>query len=124
MKGQANLPQAQIADSSFDKRSHLFIGTRNSHGIGLIAALIGAPILLFAARDTGSGVFFVGMIVFIAAMLALYLASTLYHVWPETRTKYALQVFDHCAIFLLIARGLTRHLPLVRFAASGERRSS
>jgi hemolysin III len=74
-----------------------------SHGIGLIAALIGAPILLLAARDTGNGGFFAGTIVFIAAMLALYLASTLYHVWPETRTKYALQLFDHCAIFLLIA---------------------
>lgn len=74
-----------------------------SHGIGLIAALIGAPILLLAARDTGSSGFFVGTIVFIAATLVLYLASTLYHVWPETRTKYALQLFDHCAIFLLIA---------------------
>jgi hemolysin III len=74
-----------------------------SHGIGLIAALIGAPILLFAARDTGSGVFFIGTMVFVTAMLMLYLASTLYHAWPETRTKYALQLFDHCAIFFLIA---------------------
>jgi len=74
-----------------------------SHGIGLIAALIGAPILLFAARDTGSRGFFIGTIVFVATMLALYLSSTLYHVWPETRTKYALQLFDHCAIFFLIA---------------------
>jgi hemolysin III len=74
-----------------------------SHGIGLIAALIGAPILLFAARGAGSGGFFVGTIVFVAAMLTLYLASMLYHAWPETRTKYALQVFDHSAIFFLIA---------------------
>ena len=74
-----------------------------SHGIGLIAAMIGAPILLFAAHKTGSGGFFVGTIIFVATMLALYLASTLYHVWPETRTKDALQLFDHCAIFLLIA---------------------
>jgi hemolysin III len=74
-----------------------------SHGIGLVAALIGAPVLLLAARDTDSGGFFVGTIVFIATMLALYLASTLYHAWPQTRTKYALQLFDHCAIFFLIA---------------------
>jgi hemolysin III len=74
-----------------------------SHGIGLIAALIGAPILLFAARQVGSGGFFVGTIVFVTAMLALYLASMLYHAWPETRTKYVLQVFDHSAIFVLIA---------------------
>ena len=74
-----------------------------SHGIGLIAALIGAPILFFAARNTDGGGFFVGTVIFIVTMLALYLASTLYHAWPETRTKYALQLFDHCAIFLLIA---------------------
>jgi channel protein, hemolysin III family len=74
-----------------------------SHGIGLIAALIGAPILLVAARQAGSGGFFVGTIVFVTAMLALYLASMLYHAWPETRTKYVLQVFDHSAIFVLIA---------------------
>jgi hemolysin III len=74
-----------------------------SHGIGLIAAIIGAPILLVTARDAGSDGFFVGTIVFIVAMLTLYLASMLYHAWPETRTKYALQVFDHSAIFFLIA---------------------
>src|SRR5215472_8659921 len=74
-----------------------------SHGIGLIAALIGTPILLLAAHGTGSTSFFVGTIVFVAAMLAVYLASMLYHAWPETRTKYALRLFDHSAIFFLIA---------------------
>jgi hemolysin III len=74
-----------------------------SHGIGLIAAIIGAPILLVNACDAGSDGFFVGTIVFTVAMLTLYLASMLYHAWPETRTKYALQVFDHSAIFFLIA---------------------
>jgi hemolysin III len=74
-----------------------------SHGFGFLAALIGAPILLLAAYRTGSSSFFVGMIVFVIAILALYLASTLYHAWPETRTKYALRAFDHCAIFFLIA---------------------
>jgi hemolysin III len=79
------------------------LATIISHGIGFIAGLIGAPILLLAAHRTGSGGFFLGTIVFVAAILALYLASTLYHAWPDTRTKYALQVFDHSAIFVLIA---------------------
>src|SRR5207247_9495152 len=68
-----------------------------SHGIGLIAALIGAPILLFAARETGSGGFFVGTIIFAAAMLTLYLASMLYRAWRETRTVYALLLFEYYA---------------------------
>lgn len=74
-----------------------------SHGIGLLAALIGTPVLLLAALNAGSGGFFVGTIIFAATMLVLYLGSTLYHAWPQTRMKCVLQVFDHSAIFLLIA---------------------
>src|SRR5207249_5556351 len=74
-----------------------------SHGIGLVAALIGTPVLLLAARHAGSGGFFVGTIIFAVTMLVLYLGSTLYHAWPQTRAKCVLQVFDHSAIFLLIA---------------------
>jgi hemolysin III len=79
------------------------LATMISHGIGFVAGLAAAPILLLAAYDTGTGGFFLGTIVFVVAMLALYLASTLYHAWPATRTKYALQVLDHSAIFVLIA---------------------
>src|SRR5438477_11251445 len=74
-----------------------------SHGIGLMAALIGTPVLLLAARNAGSAGFFVGTIIFAVTMLVLYLGSTLYHAWPQTRTKCVLQVFDNSAIFLLIA---------------------
>jgi len=74
-----------------------------SHGIGLLAALIATPVLLLAARDAGSDGFFVGTIIFAITMLTLYLGSTLYHAWPQTRGKCVLRVFDHSAIFLLIA---------------------
>jgi hemolysin III len=74
-----------------------------SHGIGLLAALVGTPILLLAALERGRGGFFIGTIVFTATMVLLYLASTLYHAWPQTRGKFVLQVLDHSAIFLLIA---------------------
>jgi hemolysin III len=74
-----------------------------SHAVGFVAGLIGAPILLLAARQNGSGGFFVGTIVFSATMLALYVTSMLYHAWPRTRTKHVLQVVDHSAIFCLIA---------------------
>jgi hemolysin III len=78
-----------------------------SSGIGLIAALIGTPVLFVSARGNGSAGFFLGTMIFIMAMLALYLTSTLYHAWPDTRTKYTLQLLDHCAIFVLIAATYT-----------------
>jgi hemolysin III len=74
-----------------------------SHGIGLIGAMIGAPILLLAAFDHGSISFLVGTIVFTVTMLLLYLGSMLYHAWPQTPAKSILQVLDHSAIYLLIA---------------------
>lgn len=74
-----------------------------SHGIGLVGAMIGAPILLLAAFHHGDVPFFIGTIIFTVTMLFVYLASTLYHCWPQTDTKSFLQLLDHSAIFLLIA---------------------
>src|SRR6266699_3714431 len=74
-----------------------------SHGIGLVAALISAPILLLAVSDRGSTGFFIGTIVFAITMSILYLSSTFYHAWPTARGKSLWRVIDHSAIFLLIA---------------------
>ena len=70
-----------------------------SHGIGLVGAMIGTPILLLAALHHGNIPFFIGTIIFTTTMLLVYLASTLYHCWPRTHTKSLLQVLDHSAIF-------------------------
>ena len=74
-----------------------------SHGLGFIGALLGAPILLLTALRNGSTGFFVGTIVFSVTMSILYLGSTLYHGWPQTRAKEFWRLFDHSAIYLLIA---------------------
>jgi hemolysin III len=73
-----------------------------SHGIGLCASLIGAPILLLEARRSSPG-FFLGAVIFAVTLSMLYLGSTLYHAWPQTRGKSVLRTLDHSAIFLLIA---------------------
>src|SRR6266704_6301050 len=73
-----------------------------SHGIGLCAALVGAPILLLEAHRSSPDFFF-GTVIFAVTMSILYLGSTLYHAWPQTRGKTILRVLDHSAIFLLIA---------------------
>ena len=74
-----------------------------SHGIGLVGAIIGTPILLLAAFHHGDIPFLIGTVIFTTTMLLVYLASTVYHAWPQTNTKSLLQVIDHAAIFLLIA---------------------
>lgn len=74
-----------------------------SHAAGLLAAAIGTPFLLKAAAVRGGPAFFAGTWIFIGTVVLLYFGSTIYHVWPRTRFKGALQVVDHSAIYFLIA---------------------
>ncbi len=74
-----------------------------SHGIGLVAALIGTPYLIVHAARVGDAGFIVGASVFSATVILLYLASTLYHALPAGGAKRVFRVIEHSAIFLLIA---------------------
>jgi hemolysin III len=74
-----------------------------SHGVGLLAAVAAAAILVFAAIQRGGAAGVLGASVFAATMVLLYLASTLYHALPPNRAKRVFQVLDHGAIYLLIA---------------------
>ncbi len=74
-----------------------------SHGLGLVASLAAAPVLLITAMKAGGASTVFGVSVFAATMVSLYLASTLYHALPETRGKKFFRILDHAAIFLLIA---------------------
>ena len=74
-----------------------------SHGLGLILALIALPVLVLSAIRIGSTHFVVGAAVFGATMVLLYLASTLYHSITHQSAKQFFRLFDHSAIFLLIA---------------------
>ena len=78
-----------------------------SHGLGLILALIALPILVVSATRIGSKHFIVGVSVFGATMVILYLASTLYHSVTHHEAKRFFRLFDHSAIFLLIAGSYT-----------------
>lgn len=70
-----------------------------SHGIGLIASLIGLPVLIMNAVDTWQ---VVGAAVYGTMLILLYAASTVYHSCPPHH-KPLWRVLDHSAIYLLIA---------------------
>jgi len=74
-----------------------------SHGLGLVAAIIGTPFLILSAIDYADMSFIVGVSVFSVTMIVLYLASTVYHSMPRGKAKYVFQVIDHSAVYLLIA---------------------
>ena len=74
-----------------------------SHGLGLLAAIVAAPILVVSAMRAGNTRFLIGVSVFGATMVLLYLASTLYHSLTHEAAKQLFRLIDHTAIFLLIA---------------------
>jgi hemolysin III len=78
-----------------------------SHGLGLLLALVALPVLVLAAIEVGNVRFLVGVSVFGGTMVLLYLASTLYHSISHEAAKQIFRIFDHTAIFLLIAGSYT-----------------
>lgn len=74
-----------------------------SHGLALLLALVAVPILVLAAMESGNAGFLVGASVFGGTVVLLYLASTLYHSLTHEAAKRLFRLFDHSAIFLLIA---------------------
>ena len=74
-----------------------------THGVGAAAALAGGAVLITLAAIHGDGWQLGAAIVFGVSLLLLYLASTLYHAIRHPVAKGRLKVFDHCAIYLLIA---------------------
>ena len=74
-----------------------------THGVGAAAALAGGAVLITLVALFGDGWQLAGAIVFGVALLLLYTASTLYHAISHPVVKGRLKVFDHCAIYLLIA---------------------
>jgi hemolysin III len=74
-----------------------------SHGIGLVAVLVGTPFLITHATRSGNAGFIVGASIFCATAILLYLGSTLYHALPMGKAKRVFRVIEHSAIFLLIA---------------------
>lgn len=74
-----------------------------SHGLGLLLAAIGLPVLIVHAVENGGPSAVVGAAVFGSSAVLLYLASVLYHAISHPRAKAVLQRLDHAAIYLLIA---------------------
>jgi hemolysin III len=73
-----------------------------SHGVSALAAIAITPVMIVKAIPAGAAAV-VGASIFGATMILLYLSSTLYHAFPHSKTKRVFNIFDHGAIFLLIA---------------------
>jgi len=74
-----------------------------SHGVGFLAAVAAAPVLVFYAVQGDSPAGIVSASIFAFTMVLMYITSTLYHSLARNKAKRVFQILDHGAIFLLIA---------------------
>jgi hemolysin III len=74
-----------------------------THGVGLLAAIVGLVVLLVEAAATRDPWRITACAVYATTLVLLYGTSTLYHALSATRARRVFRVLDHSAIFLLIA---------------------
>lgn len=81
--------------SPFEEKINIY-----SHFSGIILGVVAITLLLLKATSPlALGVY----LVYGCCMLSLFVASTLYHSEKNTLRRAKLKVFDHCAIYLMIA---------------------
>ena len=74
-----------------------------SHGLGLVLSFVALVLLLQKAGDYDSTRLSISFVVFATGLILLYAASTFYHSSRNPVWRFRLKIFDHVAIFILIA---------------------
>ncbi|MDO6444574.1 hemolysin III family protein [Colwellia sp. 1_MG-2023] len=74
-----------------------------SHGIGALLSVAGLTLLLTYAVQQQDLMRIISFTIYSASLVILFLASTLYHAIVSPKAKHLFKLFDHCAIYLLIA---------------------
>ena len=90
-----------------------------THGIGAALSIAGLVVLILQAVAKGGALRITTFAIYGAIMVLFYLASTLFHSLVFTRASHVFQIFDHCAIYLLIAGTYTPYTLLVIKGALG-----
>jgi hemolysin III len=102
------------------RRSYEETANAITHGVGLLASVAGAAVLVPLAALGGDARQAAGAAVFCASLVLLYLASTLYHAAWRRGTRPRLLALDHCAIYVLIAGTYTPFTLVSLRGGSGE----
>jgi hemolysin III len=78
-----------------------------THGLGLLLSLIGTSVLMYSAWIRGDTWRIGGCGIYAGSLVAVYLASTLSHVYQQPRLKRLFRILDQAFIYLLIAGSYT-----------------
>lgn len=74
-----------------------------SHGLGAALSIAGTAVMIVTAALNHKGpMSIVGVSIYGASLILLYLTSCLYHSLANNKGKKVFQILDHCMIFILI----------------------
>ena len=88
-----------------------------SHAFGIFLSIIALVLLIIKALQQDNIWMMISFPIFGVSLILLYLASTLYHASKEPQKRFKLKVFDHAAIYVLIAGSYT---PFTLVSLNGE----
>jgi len=74
-----------------------------SHAIGLVLSIVALGLLVTYSSLNGSVWHIVSFSIYGASLILLYSASTFYHYAKNPKLRHRLNIFDHSAIYVLIA---------------------
>jgi len=84
-----------------------------THAFGLLLSVIGLPFLILKSLNFNGFWKPTSLIIYGFSLIVLYAASTFYHAAKDPRLRRKLNIFDHAAIYVLIAGTYTPFTILV-----------
>ena len=74
-----------------------------SHAVGLVLSIVALILLVIYSVKYGSATHIVSFSIYGTSLIVLYSASTFYHYSKSPKLRSRLNIFDHAAIYVLIA---------------------
>jgi len=90
-----------ISSSTYDPKEEFW--NVMTHGFGLLLSIAGLIVLVIYSGLYLSAKHIVGFSIYGVSLVVLYAASTTYHMAKKEKLRLRLNVFDHSAIYVLIA---------------------
>ena len=90
-----------------------------SHGAGVLLSIAGLSWMLYVSIEAADPWRISASVVYGLSLIALFLASTVYHALHRSRHRQLFKLLDHCAIYLLIAGTYTPFLLVAMRTTTG-----
>lgn len=90
-----------------------------SHAIGFLLSIVALVLLIKKAIAIGNDRHIISVTIYGLSLIILYAASTLFHSAKQPRLRKRLQIFDHSAIYVLIAGTYTPFTLITLYGTTG-----